>query len=509
MRPSIAVLDNGLHVSQVFGIKDDVTLYYSCDLGNSPGNLLQLFRSPIIIIPFHSDQNLLKRYHDYLKEYVSNGGVLVILGANQDSGSPWMPFVQYISYYPKAENTRGYDTSNDGSILLAKLDGESALAYHDSFSGHGLLELGTLDEQKDCVIAEGYNEETDTWKPIFVVKRSGWKGSLLITTLDPDYHSSVSVYGGQGVSGEKVRLNAQILLDNILKWSLKEASSKSAQTGFAGRIPRYTREAGSADVAILTALESPELDAVLEAGGRSNWNFLRFEDDPNPYHETAITTLSGKQLRIVATSPDRQGLTSSAVLATKLLTIFHPKLLIMVGVAAGFEEGGVGFGDILVADHAIDYGSGKLSVSKSGDEVFFPSPSPVEITPRVRQILTSCKRDKSLLREIKDKFHGEKPNTELNLIIGPLGSADLVVDSPKKVSEIQHLWRKMIGVEMEVYAVYQASRHAFYPHPDYFCLKSVCDLAKDKGTKWQSYAAFVSANYAFGLIRGPLEGIFS
>jgi nucleoside phosphorylase len=93
--------------------------------------------------------------------------------------------------------------------------------------------------------------------------------------------------------------------------------------------------------------------------------------------------------------------------------------------------------------------------------------------------------------------------------LGRLGSGDLVIDSPKKVEELQGLWRQMLGVEMEVYAVYQACRQAIHPPPEYFCVKSVCDLGKDKTSEYQPYAAFVAANYVFHLIRGPLENIFS
>lgn len=506
----IAVIDNGLHARQVFGAEDDVTLHYSCDLGSSPGNLVDLLRTPVIVIPFHSDQNLLARYQKQLKQYITNGGILIVLGANQDSGYPWIPYIQWINNYPRY--TRRLTGSPDHSALLADLHGDDALSYHDGFAVHGLIDPGAVDVQAgDSIIAEGYNESAQSWQPIFVVKRSSWKGTFLTTTLDPDFHSHQAVYAGFGPRGETVRSNAKILLRNILDWSREEAKTKSAQVGFAGHVPTNTREAGYADVAIITALENPELDAVLNAaGGRTRWASIPLQDDPNRYYETAIETSSGRQLRIVAASPDRTGLTSSAILATKLLCTFRPKLLIMVGVAAGFDTQGISVGNVLVADHVVDYGSGKLTLDQDGNEQFLATPSPAEITPRARQILASRKRDdKQILWEIKNSFQGPKPNTDLNLIIGPLASGDLVIDSPKKVSDLLHLWRNMIGVEMEVYAVYQACHKALHPPPEYFCLKSVCDLGKDKTDQWQSFAAFVSANYAFHLIRGPLESIFS
>lgn len=93
MNRLIAVVDNGVHAKQVFGTVDGVKLHYSCDLGSSPGNLVDLLRTPVIIIPFHSDQNLLARHQEQLKQYIRNGGVLIVLGANQDSGFPWIPYV--------------------------------------------------------------------------------------------------------------------------------------------------------------------------------------------------------------------------------------------------------------------------------------------------------------------------------------------------------------------------------------------------------------------------------
>jgi hypothetical protein len=44
------------------------------------------------------------------------------------------------------------------------------------------------------------------------------------------------------------------------------------------------------------------------------------------------------------------------------------------------------------------------------------------------------------------------------LHVGPLGAADQVIDDEARVLEIQRNWRKLIGVEMETYAV--------YPHDD-------------------------------------------
>ena len=503
MSSTIAILNGGLHEEQVFSGEPGISFHYSGDLSSSPYRLANMLRNPIVIIPFHLDQILLSRYKSYFDAYIRNGGILVILGANQDSGRTWIPHVQWDKVYPC--RIRSESNNDDSNILLNDLDPAKDLQYHGGAS-HGIISPGILDDaQGDSVVAEGYVTETESWQPIFVVKRSGISGTLLVTTIDPDFHAS-TVPCPADRDSEELRRNAQILLHNILVWARKEATFKTLLSINATPFIRDVRDEIQMDVAIITALESPEMDAVIAAGGgKENWNTIVFRDDPNHYLTTDIITSSSQSITVVAATPDRTGLTASSILTTKVLNIFRPKLLMIVGIAAGFQSADVAIGDILVANPAIDYGSGKIAIDEDGNEVFIPSPYPVDLPTRVRELLNRCRREGLFLREIHNQWNGKKPREIPDITIGPLGSGDLVIDSPRKVSEIEGLWRKIIGVEMEVYSVYQACRQAQYPNPDFLSLKAVCDKGQEKSDDWQHYAAFVSAQYAFSLIKGPLQ----
>jgi nucleoside phosphorylase len=189
------------------------------------------------------------------------------------------------------------------------------------------------------------------------------------------------------------------------------------------------------------------------------------------------------------------GLTATAILATQMILLYRPTVVIMVGIAAGTKKQGRGLGDILVADPSVDYASGKFAFV-DGTEIFQPDPFPLPIDSRIRTLLQEDARIRCELDTITTGWRGAKPGTPLNVHIGPLGAADQVVDSAARVAEVQRNWRKLIGLEMETYAMYRAAHEAPRPRPLYVSFKSVCDFAADKDDSWQDYAAYTSAEYA-------------
>jgi nucleoside phosphorylase len=101
------------------------------------------------------------------------------------------------------------------------------------------------------------------------------------------------------------------------------------------------------------------------------------------------------------------------------------------------------------------------------------------------------------------------PGTENKLYIGPLGAADQVIDDPSRVLEIQQNWRKLIGIEMETYGVYRACHEAPEPKPRFVSFKAVCDFAAEKSDSWQTYAAFVAAEFAVTFLRQEWDALWS
>ncbi len=262
------------------------------------------------------------------------------------------------------------------------------------------------------------------------------------------------------------------------------------------------------DIAILCALRDPELKKVLDTG-TTPWLELEPQaDDPATYHFGTYVTAKGTTLRIVAASPTQMGMTAAAMLTTKMVGRFRPKLVAMVGIAAGVSPKTQGFGDILGPDILIDYGSGKRG-TEAGAQVFRPDPHPINLAPILRNRLRDWQMKSGQLSWIRDRWQGAAPNTVLKLHVGPLGSGEAVVAADPVVDEVREHWRKLIGIEMEAYGVHFASQEAIHPPPMFLCLKSICDFADaEKKDDWQHYAAYTAAQLCQLFVTEEWERLF-
>lgn len=255
------------------------------------------------------------------------------------------------------------------------------------------------------------------------------------------------------------------------------------------------------DIGILCALEYPELTAVIRAfGGPMAWTEIGDARHAHVYRETHTPSCGGGELRLVATTATSMGLTAAAIATTQLVIQFRPRLVAMIGIAAGTRSGGKQFGDVLVADPSVDYNSGKV-VFDGGIREFQPDSYPIGLNPRLRSVLQKYRSDGSLFADIRSRWTGALPSQPNRLHVGPVGAADQVIDDPTRILEIQKNWRKLIGVEMETYGVYRAVHEAPEPKPRVVSFKAVCDFAAEKSDSWQEYAAFVAAEFAMEFFR--------
>lgn len=235
-------------------------------------------------------------------------------------------------------------------------------------------------------------------------------------------------------------------------------------------------------------------------GGVGNWKEVGDARHAHIYREASLATEGGATLRVVATTSTSMGLTAAAIATTQLVLQFRPRLVAMIGIAAGTHTGGKQFGDVLVADPSVDYNSGKV-VLAHGIREFQPDPYPIGLNPRLRSVLQKYRGPHSLFAEIRKRWKGNTPVGSNCLHVGPVGAADQVIDDPTLVLEIQKNWRKLIGVEMETYGVYRAIHESPEPKPRAVSFKAVCDFAAEKSDSWQEYAAFVAAEFAIEFLR--------
>jgi nucleoside phosphorylase len=260
-------------------------------------------------------------------------------------------------------------------------------------------------------------------------------------------------------------------------------------------------EAYEYDIGIICALEHPELSAVRNAfGSTGSWDEIGDGSHTHIYRTSLIKTNEGQNLKIVATTSTSMGLTAAAIATTQLILKFKPKLVVMIGIAAGTKSNNKNFGDVLVADPSVDYNSGKV-VDGNGIREFQPDPYPIGLYPRIRSVLQTYKSQPHFFETIRKKWKGALPKGSNTIHIGPLGAADQVIDDQSRILEIQKNWRKLIGVEMETYGVYRAAHESPDPKPRFISFKSVCDFAAEKNDSWQNYAAFFAAEFAADFIK--------
>jgi nucleoside phosphorylase len=262
------------------------------------------------------------------------------------------------------------------------------------------------------------------------------------------------------------------------------------------------------DIGIVCALEDPEFSAVINAlGGRSKWREIGDPRYTHVYRETEMLADNGDKLRVVGVTSTSMGLTAAAIVTTQMILQFRPRIVLMIGIAAGTRDGNKQFGDVLVADPSVDYNSGKV-VQNDGVRDFQPDPYPIGLNPRLRSVLQKYRGASAIFDFIRSEWKGPLPVGANRLHVGPLGAADQVIDDASRMLEIQKNWRKLIGVEMETYGVYRACHESPDPKPRFISFKAVCDFAAEKSDSWQSYAAYVAAEFGLRFLRSEWSALW-
>jgi nucleoside phosphorylase len=299
-------------------------------------------------------------------------------------------------------------------------------------------------------------------------------------------------------------LHQRVLERGATLWHYKgdDLSWKSALVGRVKYIcKRLLREKTSrkVDIAIITALHSPELAAVLALPYK--WSFKRVDGDPTGYHFGEFSRVNGHVISVVAAHAQRKGMPSSAALASKLAYQFKPQYLVMTGICAGIE-GKTNIGDVIVADPTWDYGSGKRALDSVKSPVFKSAPYQMPLDTTISQLARELGRDAGVLREMRSGWTHAVPQGVLSVHVGPMASGGSVIadDGEARKLVLQH--KDLLAIEMEAYAVMAAVEYAGMSKPIAVAIKSVCDFADAvKNDDWQTYASYTSANFADRLFR--------
>lgn len=240
------------------------------------------------------------------------------------------------------------------------------------------------------------------------------------------------------------------------------------------------------DAAILCALPLPELEQVRRLP--FDWRPYKIQGDITEYYLGSY-----RSTKLVCAASYEMGMPAAAILATKMIQLFHPKYLIMTGIAGCAKADQLHFGDVMIADPCFDYGSGKRVIN--GEKSYFePDYRQVRLKASVQQTLQRIIEDQALLKQIKDSFTGLKPKENLSAKMGPFGSGAAVLADASIVHDVKVHVRKLLGFDMEAYAVMLAGTVSSAPSSIPIVIKSVSDFGTaEKGDEFQEYAAYTSA----------------
>lgn len=264
------------------------------------------------------------------------------------------------------------------------------------------------------------------------------------------------------------------------------------------------------DVAIITALQTPEHSQLIKVMG-GEWNRISVPlDDFNNYYECFIKNNEGKRIKCVATYANQMASIASSALTTKIIYNFRPKYLFMTGIAAGVSPEYMNFGDILVASEVYDGASGKIKTNKdNGETVFEPDVRQKTISSDFTSIIMRLMSNRQLLNSISDNYPTTlgKPATQLAVHLGPMASVPAVLSNKNEIDKIKTHGRKLQGIEMESYGMFYAACNAIKPLPKIVAsLKSVSDFADNrKNDNYQEYAAYTSAAFLKYIMENELN----
>lgn len=243
------------------------------------------------------------------------------------------------------------------------------------------------------------------------------------------------------------------------------------------------------DLLVLTALQS-ELDAV----HRLPWNWQPAEPaDDSTFTVRGSFEVGGRTIRVVSAHAERMGMVSTAVMASKLIAIYRPRICAMPGICAGVP-GRAQMGDVVFADQVWDYQCGKLVVDKEQVSGFEMEPHQLSVESSILSRADQLAKDTTALNALWNSWPASKPTNPFKILRGPMASGSAVLADASVTAKIVAQNRKTRAIEMEAYGLLLASGHADRPRPIAFVAKSVCDFADEsKSDDFQSYCCDVSA----------------
>lgn len=194
----------------------------------------------------------------------------------------------------------------------------------------------------------------------------------------------------------------------------------------------------------------------------------------------------------------RMGLVSMSILSTKAIETFNPRIVSMSGICAGLQNR-CNLMDLVVANICWEYQSGKHTALE-----FKVSPYQSTIDHHLEMSLKQYISSSNIKYEIKKDICLTELNMS-NIVVGPIASGSAVISDESRMKEIERQHGKMLAIEMEMYALYEAASKAM-TKPLFFGAKCVVDLGdENKNDDFHSIGCSISARFVTSFIANYLE----
>lgn len=198
--------------------------------------------------------------------------------------------------------------------------------------------------------------------------------------------------------------------------------------------------------------------------------------------------------------PTRMGLVNMAITATRAISMFEPEFVGMTGICAG-KSNNANMLDVLICSHAWDYQTGKYVNGK-----FLQEPYQIPL-PNEQQTLVSQFIERANLKSnIIQSFEHIDDAVKMTVRSGPIASGSSVVADADKMEEIKEQHRKMLGLEMEIMAMYEAAAQAEC-QPKCLAIKTATDFGdinKSNTEDYQEVGSVMSARCMVEFIKEVL-----
>ncbi len=194
------------------------------------------------------------------------------------------------------------------------------------------------------------------------------------------------------------------------------------------------------------------------------------------------------------------GIAGMSSLATQLVCGLRPRICFLTGICAGIKSE---IGDIVIAESALNYETGKYKQAEESIEVVFnPEPRYLTCTPRLLDALRTFSSERRAdVLGLPARFPGTNAPKAPNVAIGPVACGAAVIESSDIIENLQFQNRKLEGLEMESYGFYLACRNS-HPGVEYAMVKAVCDTGRPpKEDRYQAYASFLGACFTIEFIK--------